>query len=84
MSGLAEEIPRDVEPAVASQELVGIGAGAKEVDEALELLRVFGADVGGLTKEVLRILDATDEGIDVRRAETRVDEDRTNHLSSRL
>jgi hypothetical protein len=32
MSGLAEEIPRDLEPAVASQELVGIGAGAKEVD----------------------------------------------------
>ena len=31
MSWRAEGIPRDVEPAVASQELVGIGAGAKEV-----------------------------------------------------
>jgi hypothetical protein len=84
MSGLAEEIPRDVEPAVASQELVGIGAGAKEVDKALELLLVFGADVGGLTKEVLRILDATDEGIDAGRTEAGVDEDWTDHLSSGL
>jgi hypothetical protein len=81
---LAEGIPRDVEPAVASQELVGIGAGAKEVDKALELLWVFGADVGGLTKEVLRILDATDEGIDAGRTEAGVDEDGANHLSSGL
>jgi hypothetical protein len=33
MSWCCEGIPRDVEPAVASQELVGIGAGAKEVDK---------------------------------------------------
>jgi hypothetical protein len=70
IAGLAEGVPRDVEPAIASQELVGIGAGAEEVYKALELLRVFWADVGGLAKEVLRTLDATDEGVDARVAVT--------------
>ena len=84
MSWRGEGIPRDVEPAVASQQLVGIGAGAKKVDEALELLWVFGTDVGGLAKEVLRVLDTADKGVDARRAEAGVDEDRTNHLSGRL
>ena len=69
MSWGAEGIPRDVEPAGGGKELVGIGAGAKEGDEALELLRVFGADIGGLTKEVLRVLDATDKGVDTGVAE---------------
>ena len=81
---LAEGIPRDVEPAVASQELVGIGADAKEVDKALELLRVFGADVSGLTKEVLRALDTTNEAVDAGRTEAGVDEDGTNKLASGL
>ena len=53
MSWGAEGIPRDVEPAGGGQELVGVRAGAKKVDKTLELLRVLGADVGGLTKEVL-------------------------------
>ena len=66
IAGLGEGVPRDVGPAVASQEMDGIGAGAEKVDKALELLGIFGADVGGLTKEVLRALDATDEGVDAR------------------
>ena len=73
-----------MEPAIAGQELVGIGAGAKEVDKALELLGVARADVSGLTKEVLRILDATDEGIDARVAVAGIDDDGTDHLSGRL
>ena len=84
MSWGAEGIPRDVEPAVASQELVGIGAGAKEVDKALELLGVARADVGGLTEKVLRALDTTNEAVDAGRTEAGVDEDWTNHLSSGL
>ena len=64
MSWGAEGIPRDVEPAGGGKELVGIFTGLEEGDEALELLRVFGADVGSLTKEVLRALDATDKGVD--------------------
>ena len=33
MSWRAEGIPRDVEPVGGGKELVGIGAGAKEVDK---------------------------------------------------
>jgi hypothetical protein len=53
----------------------------EEIDQALELLRVLGADVGGLTEEVLRVTDTTHEGVDARVAETGVDEDGTDHLS---
>lgn len=84
MSGLAEEIPRDVEPAVASQELIGIGAGAKEVDKALELLRVFGADVSSLALLVLRALDTTNEAVDAGVAEAGVDEDGADKLAGGL
>ena len=81
MSGRGEGIPRDVEPAVAGKELVSIGVGAKEVDEVLELTRVLGADVGGLAREVLRVLDATDQSVDARVTEAGVDEDGTDHLA---
>ena len=84
VAGWGEWVPRDVKPAVASQELVGVRAGAKEVDKALELLGVVRADVGGLALQVLRALDTTDEGIDAGRTEAGVDEDWTNHLSSGL
>ena len=73
-----------MEPAVASQELVGIFTGLEEGDEALELLRVARADVGSLAKEVLRALDATDQGVDARRAEAGVDDDGTDHLAGGL
>ena len=53
MAGRGKRVPRDVEPTVAGQQLVGEGVGFKEVDEALELSRIFGADVGGLAEEVL-------------------------------
>ena len=53
----------------------------EEGHEALELLRVLGADVGGLAEEVLRVADTTHEGVDARVAETGVDEDGTDHLS---
>ena len=66
MARSSKRIPRDVEPAITGQELVGVFTGSEEVDKALELLGVFGPDVGGLTEEVLRVLDATDEGVDAR------------------
>ena len=69
MSWGAEGIPRDVEPAVAGEELVGIFTGLEEGDEALELLGVARADVGGLTDEVLGVGDATDKGVDTGVAE---------------
>ena len=84
MSWRGEGIPRDVEPAVASQELVGVLTGAKKVHEALELAGVLGANVGSLAKEVLRVANATDQGVDARVAEARIDDDRANHLAGGL
>ena len=84
MSWGAEGIPRDVEPARAGQQLVSQIVSLEEVHEVLELAGVLRANVGGLTKEVLRVLDATDKGVDVRRAETRGDEDGADQLASGL
>ena len=84
MSWGAEGIPRDVEPAGGGKELVGIFTGAKEVDKTLELLRVLGANVGGLSKKVLGIGDATDEGVDTGVAVAGGDEDGADQLAGRL
>ena len=73
-----------MEPAVASEELVGEFMGFQEVDQKLELSGVLGADVGGLAKEVLRVADATDEGVDARVAVAGVDEDGADQLAGRL
>ena len=78
---LAEGIPRDVEPAGAGEELVSQFVRLEEVHEALELAGVLGADVGSLTEEMLRVLDATDEGIDARVAVARIDDDGAYHLA---
>ena len=81
MSWGGEGVPGNVEPAAGSQELVGVLTAAEEVDQPLELLRVLGADVGSLTQQVLRVADATDEGVDARVAVAGVDDDGTDHLS---
>ena len=70
-----------MEPPVAGEELVGEFVSLEEGNEALELLRILGADVGGLAEQVLRVTDSTHEGVDARVAETGVDEDGTDHLS---
>ena len=82
--GRAERRPRDVEPAGGGKELVGIFTGLEEGDEALELLRVARANVGGLAKEMLRVLDATDQGVDARVAVAGIDDDGTDHLAGGL
>ena len=81
MSRDAEGIPGNVEPPVAGEELVGEFVSLEEGNEALELLRILGADVGGLAEQVLRVTDSTHEGVDARVAETGVDEDGTDCLS---
>ena len=74
-----------MEPAGAGEELVGIFTIAEERDQTLELDWVFGADVGSLTEQVLRILDAANEGVDARIAEAGVDDDGTaDGLTGRL
>ena len=75
VSGLSIRLPRDVEPAGAGEELVGILTTAEEVDEALKLLRVLGADVGCLAVYVLRVTDTTNVGVDTRVAVAGVDDD---------
>jgi hypothetical protein len=73
-----------MEPAGAGQELVGVRIGAEEVYKFRELLRVTRANVGSLAKEVLRALDATDEGVDARVAVAGIDDDGTDHLAGGL
>ena len=73
-----------MEPAVACQQLVSQIVSLEEVHEVLELGGILGADIDGLTKEVLRVFDTADKGIDAGRAETGVDEDGAYHLSSGL
>ena len=85
VAGNAEGRPRDVEPAIAGQELVGEGVGLQEGDEALELLRVLRTDVGSAALKVLGVLDASDEGIYAAVAEAGVDDEgATDGLSGGL
>ena len=84
MPRLAERSPRDVEPAVAGQKLVDVLRVLEEVDQKLELPRVLGADVGRLTREVLRVADSTDQSVDAEVAESGVNEDGTDHLAGGL
>ena len=84
MSWLGEGFPRYVEPAGASQQLVGVRAGAEDVDQALELARIFGADVGSLAQYVLRVLDASDESVNARVAIAAIDDDGANNAAGRL
>ena len=79
-----ERTPGDVEPAIAGEELVGVGVCFQEIDQALELSRVARADVGSLAEEVLRVTDTTHEGIDTRVAEAGVDDDGADHLPGRF
>ena len=52
----------------------------EEIDQALELVRVLGADVGSLAEQVLRVADTTHMAVDVLVAEAGVDEDGADHL----
>ena len=64
-----------MEPARAGQELVGLGMSLEERDEALELLRVAGTDIGSAALKVLGVADTTDTAVDVGIAEAGVDDD---------
>ncbi len=82
MAGWGDGAPGDVEPPVAGEELVGQIVSLEEGHEALELLRVLGADVCGLAEEVLRVADTTHEGVNARVAEAGVDQDGTDDAAS--
>ncbi len=84
MAGGGEGRPRDVEPAGTGQQLVGILAGAEEVHQALELLRVLGADVGSLAEQVLRVADATHLAVVGLVAVAAIDDDGSHLAACRL
>ena len=73
-----------MEPAGAGEQLVGQIVSLEEVNKALELGGVLGADVGRLTREVLRVADSTDQSVDAEVAESGVNEDGTDHLAGGL
>ena len=58
-----------MEPTCGGQQLVGQFVRLEKAHKIKELRGVLGADVGSLTKKVLRVADATDEGIDAGRTE---------------
>ena len=73
-----------MEPAGAGEQLVSQIVSLEEVHEALELAGVLGADVGSLALQMLRVANATDQGVDARVAEAGVDDDGTDHLAGGL
>ena len=84
MSWLGEGSPGDVEPPLAREQLVGIFPVLQEVHECGELRRIFRADIGSLTDEVLGVLDAPNLSVHGLTTEARVDDDRSHHEASRF
>ena len=79
MSRWGEGIPRDVEPGGGGQELVGKLPVSEEVDQCLELRRVFRTNVGSLADQVLGVLNAAHLAIDGLAAEAGIDDDRAHN-----
>ena len=84
MAGWGEGVPGDVEPAAAGEELVGELPGLEEIDQALELGRVFGTDVGGLAEEVLGVADTADLAVHGVTTESGIDDDGADDDPGRL
>ena len=84
MAWKSKWIPRDVEPAGASKELIGIFPFLEEIYERRKLGRIFGTNIGCLADEVLRAVDTTHQTINSSVAETRVDDDGTDHMTGRF
>jgi hypothetical protein len=84
VTGRGKGIPRDVEPGGGGQELVGKLPVSEEVDQCLELRRVFRTNVGSLTDEVLGVLNAAHLAIHGLAAEAGIDDDRAHDKPGRL
>ena len=84
MAGLGERIPRDMQPAVARKQLVGVLPLPEELHERLELRRVLWTDISSLADEVLEIADTAHLAIHGLTTETRVDNDRPHYEPRRL
>lgn len=73
-----------MEPTCGGQQLVGQFVRLEKAHKIKELRGVLGANVGSLTKEVLRVFDTADKGVDARVAVARIDDDGANHLAGGL
>ena len=69
VAGRRKGIPGDVEPAIASEQLVGVFADLQEFYEIPELRGVLRPDVGSLAEKVLGITDTPYLLVDFRIAE---------------
>ena len=83
-AGLGEGSPRDVEPTCGGQQLVGQFVRLEKAHKIKELAGVLGADVGSLALQMLRVANATNEGVDARVAVARIDDDGTDQLAGGL
>ena len=84
MSWLGKGSPRDVEPTLAREQLVGIFPVLQEVHECGELRRIFRADIDSLADEVLGVLDAPNLSVHSLTTEARVDDDGAHDESCRF
>jgi len=84
VAGWREGIPRDVEPAIAGEELVGEGVLVKELHEALELRGIARTDVCSLPCQVLRVCHTPYPLVHLFAPEARIDKDGTYQLSGRF
>ena len=78
VTGRGEGAPGDVEPGGGGQELVGKLPVSEEVDQCLELRRVFRTNVGSLADEVLGVLYTAHLAIHGLAAEAGIDDDRAH------
>ena len=84
MAGWGEGVPGDVEPARASQELVGVLPVLQERHELSELLRILRADIGGLADQVLGVADTAHLAVHGLATEARIHDDGTHQEPRRL
>ena len=80
----SEGRPRDVEPARAREQLVGIFPRLEEVHEALELSGVKRPDVCSLANEMLRISHTAHLAVNGLATEAGVDNDWSDHMTGWL
>ena len=83
-SGRAEWLPGYVQPAITRQHLIGMFAILEEIDQTLKLLRIFRADVGGLTCQMLGVTDTAHQLVHGLTTEPGVDDDGADGLSGWL
>ena len=84
MAGVGERTPGEVEPAIAGEQLVGVGARLEVVHQSPELGWILRADIGCLTDEVLRVFHPSHPGVHSLTSEARIDDHGTHYEPRRL